>query len=443
MRLRLPSLLLFTVALAACGGTSPSDAGDAGSQPDQGSSDSAADASAPDTSAPEASNPEAGGMDAAPAEASLPEAGGPDSSIPEEGTPDTGAPEAGTPEAGADGASGDAASGDAALPPGVQLTVHAANIVDPTAAMEVVTYLTADVTTPLTTSTASFYRHFADDYDFLFFFSDGPTPPPASGFVTAAAELTVNRPVISGIGANRAIRNPAYLASSTRLRAVVGVNFNDSGNGPILHETAHYWGVELSPTFGFGDGVGDSHWGWAGVNGQLGGFNQSTANCRVPATARPPACTPESNGHLQLVVDRFSPIASPGDTIPYSPLELYLMGLVPAAEAGGPYLVLENGSLVGRDPSGRMIIDGTGSHTVSVDQLVTTHGARAPATTAERAFRAAFVVFSAAPVSAARMAALENWAAIVGNDVMHPVLLSFERATGGRATMSTRLGAVH
>jgi hypothetical protein len=38
------------------------------------------------------------------------------------------------------------------------------------------------------------------------------------------------------------------------------------------------------------------------------------------------------------------------------------------------------------------------------------------------------------------MDALERWASIFGNDTPHNALLSFERATGGRATMSTRLG---
>jgi hypothetical protein len=39
------------------------------------------------------------------------------------------------------------------------------------------------------------------------------------------------------------------------------------------------------------------------------------------------------------------------------------------------------------------------------------------------------------------MDALERWASIFGNDTPHPSLYSFERATGGRATLSTRLGA--
>ena len=349
-------------------------------------------------------------------------------------------------DVGATDASGDAMSGpdssaDVALPPGVQLTTHAVNIVDRASAAEVVTFLTTDGT-QLTAGTAAFYRYFRDEYDFLFIFSDGPAPIAPGGFVTAAAELTVNRPAIPGIGATRAINDTRYTMFSSRLKAVVGVNFNASGNGPILHETMHYWGVELASSFGFGDPPGgDSHWGFAGVRGQLGGFDPMTARCRAPAMMSPPGCTPEGSGRVQILVDRFSPIASPGDTIPYAPLELYLMGLVPQTEAGGPYLVLDDGRVVSRDSmTGRTTLEGMSLRTVTIDQIVARHGARPMAAPTDRAFRAAFVVFSETPVSAARMSALETWASIVGNDLAHPVLLSFERATGGRATMSTRLG---
>ena len=71
------------------------------------------------------------------------------------------------------------------------------------------------------------------------------------------------------------------------------------------------------------------------------------------------------------------------------------------------------------------------------------HGERPAAGPEDRAFRAAFVCFSDTPLSSARMDALERWAAIFGNDLSQPGLFSFESGTGGRATMSTRLGPVH
>ncbi|MEZ4391610.1 MAG: hypothetical protein R3A48_10980 [Polyangiales bacterium] len=103
--------------------------------------------------------------------------------------------------------------------------------------------------------------------------------------------------------------------------------------------------------------------------------------------------------------------------------------------------MLEGAHYVSTDSATRrMTFEITGTHTVSIDEIVAVHGERAPAPAEQRAFRGAFVVFSAAPVSAARMDLLERWASIFGNDTPHSALLSFERATGGRATLSTRLG---
>ncbi len=327
---------------------------------------------------------------------------------------------------------------DAPLPPGVQLRAHAVNIVDPEAAEEIVRYVRGQ-TPELYRGAEVFYRHFADSYDFLYVFSDGPVSE-----ATASARFTpVRRPVIPGTGIARAVARPGYPMAATRLRGAVGHSLTTVGNGPTLHETLHYWSMFLNPSFGFGrdrDQNFGAHWGVAGIDGQHGGFDPTTVRCNSPAGASPPACVADSDGVVRVTVDSFGPNANRGDSVPYAPIELYLMGLVPAAEAGGPFLVFDGAHFVSADSATRrMTFEVAGFHTVSMDQIVQAHGARAPATPEERSFRAAFVLFSAAPASAARMDVLERWAAIFGNDTPHASLYSFERATGGRATMSTRL----
>lgn len=332
--------------------------------------------------------------------------------------------------------------GDAPVPEGLQLRAHAVNIVHAEAAGEIVRYIN-NASPELYVSARVFYEHFDDEYDFVYVFTDGPV----SGANTSARFTPVRRPAIPGTGLTRAVMNANYPAAATKLRGAIGVNFSAVGNGPTLHETLHYWSMFLNASFGFGrdrdQGFG-AHWGVASVNGQHGGFDLSTLRCNAPAGAQPPMCTPDPDGITRITVGTFGPNANGGDSRPYAPVELYLMGLVPAAEAGGPFLVLDGAHFVSNDAATRrMTFEITGAHSVSMDDIVRAHGARAPATPEERAFRAAFVVYSTAPVSAQRMDALERWAAILGNDEMHPALYSFERATGGRATMTTRLGRAH
>jgi hypothetical protein len=345
-----------------------------------------------------------------------------------------------------DGASGSDASADVGAGEGgasgeVQLRPHAVNIVDPEAAAEVAQYVRGD-SRELYRAAASFYARFRDEYDFVYIFTDGPIE---SGGVSARFTLA-RRPAIEGTGITRASTNAMYPPEATKLRGVIGVNFNAVGNGPTLHETLHYWSMFLSPTFGFGrdrDQSFGAHWGVASVDGQHGGFDLSTAQCNNPAGAALPNCMPDPDGITRVTIGSFGPNANGGDSRPFAPIELYLMGLVPKAEAGGPFTVLDGAHFVSADPmTRRLTFEITGTHTVSLDDIVGVHGARPPAGPEDRAFRGAFVVFSAAPVSAQRMDALERWASIFGNDTMSAQLYSFERATGGRATLSTRLGAM-
>jgi hypothetical protein len=328
---------------------------------------------------------------------------------------------------------------DVPVPQGLQLRVHAVNIVNAEAATEATRYVRGE-SPELYVSAAAFYEHFADEYDFLYVFSDGPVEG-----ATAAARFTpVRRMAIPGTGITRATVNTRYPAAAQKLRGAVGVNLNNVGNGPTLHETLHYWSMFLNPMFGFGrdrDTNFGAHWGVAGIVGQHGGFDPETLRCTVPTDGRLPGCMPSMDGVTRVTMATFGPNANGGDSKPFAPIELYLMGLIPRAEAGGPFVVLDGAHFVSADAATRrMTFEITGSHTVSMDDIVRAHGERAPATAEERALRGAFVVFSAAPVSAQRMELLERWAAIFGNDTPSTPLYSFERATGARATMSTRLG---
>lgn len=329
---------------------------------------------------------------------------------------------------------------DAAVPAGLQLRPHAVNIVDAAAAEEARQYILGR-SPQLYVGARTFYEHFGDDYDFLYIFTDGPV----ATATTYARFTPVRRPAIPSVGLVRVYRDAQY-GDHTRLRGAVGVQFTAAGNGPTIHETLHYWSVFLDARFGFGrdrDMAFGAHWGLAGVNGQHGGFDPATLRCATPADAMPP-CQPDPDGVTRVSMASFGPTANGGDSRAFAPLELYLMGLVPRAEITSPVLVLDGGHFVMQDATTRRLqFEITGTHTVSINDIVAVHGERPPAAAEDRAFRGAFVSFSDTPLSADRMDALERWAAIFGGDVPGRGLLSFAAATGDRATMDTHLGPAH
>ncbi|MFO0631107.1 MAG: hypothetical protein U0325_36525 [Polyangiales bacterium] len=364
----------------------------------------------------------------------------------------------------------------ATLPTGSRVSAggHTVNIVDAAAAAELGPFLQCPRgrTCGLEGLTRAFYRYYSDDYDFVIFVAGAaiqftspcPTCDPDPDAAEAATEA-VRRPAFSGTGVGPRSNSTYAGLAPVRLRAVIGANQGSVTSSPAtLHEILHYWGVELktlampgaSPRPMFGPGRFEGHWGVSSVRGQLDGFDPSTATCIGGGTF--PNCTAGSDGRVRIdtppgptgaqasclmrgrTAIGWSTIGAPGDVLRYAPLELYLMGLVGSADAGGPWYVLDGARDI--STSGfEAQWSGTALRRVTIADVIAANGDRAPAPVSEKAFRTAVAVFSAAPVDAAWLANVERWASILGNQSTDPCLMSFETATGGRATMSTTLGA--
>ncbi len=331
----------------------------------------------------------------------------------------------------------DAATDAAPLPANVFATPHAVNIVDPEAAANVERFLTQQDLSGLHAAARAFYEIYGDDYDFLYTFSQREVPNAPGGVFRHA-----HPPNIPEIGLMGGDLDPAF-GSAERLRGAVAVNFFDGGNGPTIHETFHYWGVFLDRSFGFGrdrDNEFGAHWGLAGVMGQMGGFDPESIECVDPAGA-PPPCTENAQGEQEITIGSFGPTANGGDGIPYAPIELYLMGVLPAAEVPSPILVIEDGHFVEyNEATQRLRFAVGGFRQVTIQEIIDLHGERPPADEADRNLRAAFVLFSDEPLPAAALERLDHWARVFGNIEPSNFLESFESATGGRATMDVRLG---
>lgn len=170
-----------------------------------------------------------------------------------------------------------------------------------------------------------FYQSRGDDYDFLYLYVAD------DGGGTYGLHLPIQAYHLPTLGMFS--RGEAELAAEhPRLRSVILMKLLEDGDsGPTLHELAHYWanGLGLWPELGFPI---DRHWGGTGVGDQLGGFRTDRLKCREPQDASPPDCKVGPDGRYDVNMPAYGTIANGGNNVPYAPLELYLMGLLPASE---------------------------------------------------------------------------------------------------------------
>ena len=172
-----------------------------------------------------------------------------------------------------------------------------------------------------------FLTYYEERYDFVFFFTDHDVPNVMEAGVT---EVVTNEPVPGGSDAIKI--SLAGYRTTGRLKSAIGIPYVPNFLPPLGHEVLHYWANYLDASFGFGVGLNEDygpHWGFTSVNGQLGGFDGSTLHCESPAGAMLSACDAASAGRYRYTAAAFGPNANEFKATPYSPLELYLMGLVP------------------------------------------------------------------------------------------------------------------
>lgn len=320
-------------------------------------------------------------------------------------------------------------------PSSIQRTTHAINVIDPAAADQVARFLRSDPEADLDVALQAFYALYPDDYDFVYLITPSRVDQAAAGRFRP-----IHRDPIVGIGIDAPV-HATDSGSPARLKGVVALNINDFGNGPTLHETLHYWGVYLNEGLGLGrdrDRDWGAHWGVSSANGQLGGFDATTLVCRDAADSLP--CAADDDGTRRYRVASFNPNSNGGDTRPFSTWELYLMGLVDAqALQGTPLVVLDEAAVVEVRDDDTMDVDATGFREVTVNNLISLHGERAPWPEDARMLKAAFVVFSAEPVDGDVLDVADNWSKVFGGE-RESFVIGFEEATGGRAQMDTRLG---
>ena len=163
--------------------------------------------------------------------------------------------------------------------------------------------------------TQRFYQHFKDEFDFLLVVRnlihdvDVPWVPPAGLFRSVSNN-------VQGIGVSL-FSNAQRWGSSGKLQGVgffpyVGDSSREwapIGRGPGIHEFMHRWANDVVPSSDL------SHWGFSSANGLLGGFDITNL---------------VDHGGNKYSAGEFWPNGSYGR--PFSPIELYLAGLIPPEE---------------------------------------------------------------------------------------------------------------
>ena len=220
------------------------------------------------------------------------------------------------------------------------------------------------------------YEEFALEVDVVVILVDLPSNPDLQ---VRGAMLTVTAGP-PGIG-TLTPSLPQLAGLSSRLKGVLILyHYQGLSGGPFLHEFAHLFANHLDGPLG-DNAPYQTHWGFNDVGGQLGGWAKGTLVELGDGAYRAEG----PNG------GRFNPIANGGNSIPYAPLELYLMGLLPAAdvppvEQALDPVVTQNGDEWTEFTAG-------GFRTVTIDDIIRDNGPRdSDGDSGQTAFSAACLV---------------------------------------------------
>ncbi len=277
---------------------------------------------------------------------------------------------------------------------------------------------------PIRGYSARFYEYFRDDFDFLIFVSnlsvfdlsaeEFKLPYGGAYFAVTNDTRGIGTAILSD---HRKWGSDGQLQGAIHLGEIEGTSQNI-----LLHELIHRWANFIVPT-NYG-----AHWGFSSANGLLGGFEIDDL---------------VDYGDRQYSVGPFVPdTAREGDHKPYSPIELYLAGLIPPEEVPDLWVAED-----GRWPDdfefpidGDWLFTASRVKTYTIEDLISKHGKRIPDyTRSQRDFQAAVILLidEDNPLTKGRLDKVSSDIAQfshAGTDEFNAY--NFYEATGGRATIA-------
>ena len=278
---------------------------------------------------------------------------------------------------------------------------------------------------PLRAYSKRVYEHLEDAFDVLVF---------VLVFVSnrKAARVDTFRHIHYGVSNSvQGIGQPTFsysddYGSAGKLQSIVHLGRSSAlRSGPVLHEIMHRWGNYIVSASANG------HWGFSSANGILGGFDVADLL---------------DLGDGRYSAGNIAPWGWAANIRPYSPIELYLAGMISPDKVpdlwvaeDGALLVDEDGNVVTTE-NGDKVFTAKAFRTYTIDDIIAEHGARVPdASKAQRSFRAAAVLLISDrhPVTNEildSVSANVSWFSHRGEDESDGY--NFFEATGGRGTIT-------
>jgi hypothetical protein len=266
------------------------------------------------------------------------------------------------------------------------------------------------------------FEKFPDAFDFLILNPGALVPGGLRGAYLSASNdvLGIGRPISD---------DTADWGSGGRLQGLLALNLTDGG--PVIHEIGHRWNLFVGAGLGLQQ-CSPAHVGVAGTGcGPLGGFEAASL-------------VDNGDGSWSVSNSCVSIGGAGADVVPFNPLNLYLMGLIPPSEVP-PIPVPVNvdcNSFVQDFANNTLTFEADGMTTITIADLIAEHGPRIPdVSSSQRDFRLGWMV----PINRVPTPTEAGWIQYRAEYISRqevgpqPFRVTFWEATGGRATLETRL----
>jgi len=300
--------------------------------------------------------------------------------------------------------------------------------------------------------TNTIYSKFKDDFDFIFYVLDMPQD---NNVINALGFYGINMGVsnnIQGLGMS-AYNNTSYWGSTGKLKSVMYFPYADAILfGPTLHELSHNWAAFIVPTYDENNNPFGGHWGISNAGGQLGGFKyvreveQNSGGVTGKTKYQASFSSNETNPDGSFKYPGFGSFANGGNGLPYSDIELYLMGMKSAQDLrnAGFHLDIYSGNSYDDVNSfyGNGYFYSTTKTSYSIDNIISLVGARVPdASSSQKHFKILTVAISQESAGThyySNIITAVNWLAGPQSDqTYYPWLYNFSQATYGAGSLET------
>ncbi|NQX82891.1 MAG: Ig-like domain-containing protein [Flavobacteriaceae bacterium] len=280
------------------------------------------------------------------------------------------------------------------------------------------------------------YDKFNDNFDFVFFILNETDKPSSIGYYGLNISGVNN---VSGIGRSIVSQANINLGSSNKMKSIMQIPYlSGLKSGPTLHEILHNWGNFVLNTKTFTDSPNEvnsiPHWGFSSAGGQLGGFDINTLEENVDGDSNKYKASMGSSNNFGLN-------ANGGNGLPYSNIELYLMGLIPESEVQD--LVMFSGLTTTQEDYNNGVFYANTKTIVTISDIVSEHGARSPSfINSQKDFRLLVVVLTPSQLTLAQWNIISDEVDWFTEQTMfqNPShLYNFHQATLGKATMNATI----